>query len=64
MRSKDDILYDVKNDIHDENYQADRNQWLVHRQVEVLIDIRDSIRLLDATLATVLKLLNALLAAE
>ncbi|MBA7630359.1 hypothetical protein ES703_37881 [subsurface metagenome] len=41
MRTKDQILTDCRNDIVDEKYHEDQAHWLVLRQIEVLLDIRD-----------------------
>jgi len=46
MRKKDDILSNCRKDILDEHYKRDRLFWLKVREIEVLIDLRDTLVLL------------------
>jgi len=41
MRTKDEILLDVRHDIQDKEHKAEAELWLEYRKIEVLIDIRN-----------------------
>lgn len=41
MRTKKDILDDVRGDINDDDHKTDAHLWVQYRYIEVLIDIRD-----------------------
>ena len=44
MREKQQILEDANRDITNERYKADAPLWLQLRQIELLIDIRDTLQ--------------------
>lgn len=43
MRSKHEILKDVRSDILDEKGEYPAHLWIQHRLIEVLLDIRDAL---------------------
>jgi len=44
MRTKDEILDDARRDIQDDTQKSEAPLWLEVRKIEVLIDLRDTLR--------------------
>ena len=43
MRTKEEILKDLREDIHDQDHKENAPLWHTYRLIEVLIDIRDTL---------------------
>lgn len=58
MRKKEEILEDARRDITNMKYRDTAHLWLCVRQFEILIDLRDILRLIEFRLAGIGKSLH------